>query len=299
MENQHSELREINKVTLVGIIVNFLLSGIKISAGLLGNSNALFADGLHSLSDFSTDIVAYLGARFGKKPPDDYHNYGYGKYESLATLIIALFLGFVALQIFINGFSTILSVLRGDILATPSWWAFFAALASILLNEGLFRYALAVGKKINSDSIVANAWHHRSDGWTSIGALIGVGGAILLGGRWIVLDPVAAIIVSLLVLKVAVHIFIPAIRELMDFTLHKKELKKIYSTIEEYEEILDYHKLRSRKAGGKTVLEFHIVLDGDFSLKKSHDIADALEKELKGILGNSAIITIHIEPPSR
>ncbi len=297
MGNQQSKIREINKVTLVGIFVNLFLSGIKISAGLLGNSSALFADGLHSLSDFSTDIAAYLGARFGDKPPDDYHNYGYGKYESLATLIIALFLGFVALQIFIDGFRTILSILRGDILAIPSWWAFFAALASILLNEGLFRYTLAVGKKINSDSILANAWHHRSDGWTSIGALMGVGGAILLGGQWVMLDPVAAIIVSLLVLKVAVHIFIPAIRELMDFTLHNNELEKIYSTIDRYEEILDYHKLRSRKAGGKIVLEFHIVLDGDLSLKKSHDIADALEKELRELLGKSAIITIHIEPP--
>ncbi|WP_160718208.1 cation diffusion facilitator family transporter [Isachenkonia alkalipeptolytica] len=298
MEKNDAKIQEINKVTLVGIFVNFLLSGIKIFAGLFGNSSALFADGLHSLSDFSTDIVAYLGARLGSKPPDDYHNYGYGKYETLATLFIALFLGFVALQIFIDSFQTILSLLRGDILQTPSWWAFFAALASILLNEGLFRYALAVGKRINSNSIIANAWHHRSDGWTSIAALIGVGGAIFLGGQWVILDPVAAILVSVLVLKVAIHIFLPAIRELLDFTLHPKELEQIYSIIEKYEEILDYHKLRSRKAGGRIVLEFHIVLKGELSLKKSHDIADALEKELKDFFGEQAIVTIHIEPPS-
>lgn len=296
MENQHSKNQEINKVTLVGIFINFLLSGIKISAGLFGNSSALFADGLHSLSDFSTDIIAFIGARLGGKPPDNYHNYGYGKYETLATLIIALFLGFVALQIFIDGIGTIFSVLQGAILSTPSWWAFIAALASILLNEGLYRYTLAVGKKIQSDSIIANAWHHRSDGWTSIGALVGVGGAILLGGQWTVLDPIAAIIVSLLVLKVAIHIFIPAIRELMDFTLHKNELNRIYSTIENYDEIHDFHKLRSRKVGGNIVLELHIVLDGGLSLKKSHDIADSLERELKNLLGKTTIITIHIEP---
>lgn len=296
MGKQPSKNREINKVTLLGIFVNFLLSGIKITAGIFGNSSALFADGLHSLSDFSTDIIAFIGARLGGKPPDDYHNYGYGKYETLATLIISLFLGFVALQIFIDGIRTILSVLQGDTLDTPSWWAFLAALASIFLNEGLFRYTLAVGKKIDSDSIIANAWHHRSDGWTSIGALLGVGGAILLGGQWTVLDPVAAIIVSLLVLKVAIHIFIPAIRELMDFTLHENELKKIYSTIESYDEIHDYHKLRSRKVGGNIVLEFHITLEGSLSLRKSHDIANSLENELKDLLGETAIITIHIEP---
>jgi len=296
MGKQQSKNREINKVTLLGIFVNFLLSGIKITAGIFGNSSALFADGLHSLSDFSTDIIAFIGARLGGKPPDDYHNYGYGKYETLATLIISLFLGFVALQIFIDGIRTILSVLQGDTLDTPSWWAFIAALASILLNEALFRYTLAVGKKIHSESIIANAWHHRSDGWTSIGALLGVGGAILLGGQWTVLDPVAAIIVSLLVLKVAIHIFIPAIRELMDFTLHENELHKIYSTIESHDEIHDYHKLRSRKVGGNIVLEFHIALEGSLSLKKSHDIADSLESELKDLLGETAIITIHIEP---
>ncbi len=296
MKKQNSKIYDINKVTLIGILVNLFLSGIKISAGIFGNSSALFADGLHSLSDFSTDIIAYLGARLGNRPPDDYHNYGYGKYETLATLIIAIFLGFVALQIFISAFQTILSVYRGQVLEHPSWWAFIAALTSILLNEGLFRYSLAVGKKIKSDSIIANAWHHRSDGWTSIGALIGVGGALLLGGQWVVLDPVAAMIVSILVLRVAIQIFLPAIQELLDFTLHKKELKKISSIIKKYREVHEYHKLRSRKVGGNIVLEFHIVLDGNLSLKKSHDIADALECELKDALGNSTIITIHIEP---
>ncbi len=296
MKTRSPDVKEINKVTLVAILVNLSLSGIKISAGLFGNSRALFADGLHSLSDFSTDIVAYLGARLGKKPPDDYHNYGYGKYESLSTLIISLFLGFVAVQIFIDGLESILSVIRGGTIEPPSWLAFAAALASIALNEGLFRYALSVGKKIQSDSIIANAWHHRSDGWTSVGALVGIGGAILLGGEWAVLDPVAALIVSLLVLKIAIQTFLPAIRELMDFSVDQKLLDQIYSTIEQHKEIQEYHNLRSRKVSGKIILEFHILLDGNFSLKKSHDIADTLEEELKDLLGKNAIITIHIEP---
>lgn len=296
MNTQTENKKEINKITLIGLLVNFSLAGIKISAGLLGNSNALFADGLHSLTDFSTDIIAYIGARLGTKPADSYYNFGYEKYESLATLIISLFLGFVAVHIFIDGSQMIISVFRGNPLQSPSWLAFIAALASILLNEGLFRYALSIGKKIGSDSIIANAWHHRSDGWTSIGALVGIGGAILLGGEWAVLDPVFALIVSLLVFKIAIQTFLPAILNLMDFSLDQKKLNNISSIIEEYKEIQDFHSLRSRKAGGKIILEFHILLDGNFTLKKSHDIADALEKDLKDFLGQRSIITIHIEP---
>ena len=198
MESEKSSREKgIYKVTIVGSIVNFLLLVFKFFAGIVGHSAAMLADAVHSLSDFITDIVVIVFVRIAGKPEDKGHDYGHGKYETLATAIIGLLLLCVGFGIFWNGASSIYTFLRGGQLESPGVVALVAALVSIVSKEILYQYTVIQGKKLNSQAVIANAWHHRSDALSSIGTAIGIGGAILLGDHWRVLDPVAAVGVSM------------------------------------------------------------------------------------------------------
>ena len=211
--------KDIFKVTWVGSIINLLLLAFKFVAGIVGNSAAMVADAVHSFSDFVTDIIVIVFVRISGKPQDDGHDYGHGKYETLATAIIGLILFFVGIGILYNGATSVIDTLGGKPLAKPSIWALIVAAISILSKEILYRYTIYNGKRLNSQALIANAWHHRSDALSSIGTLIGIGGAIYLGEQWRILDPIAAIVVSIFIMKVAVQLLKPCVDELLERSL--------------------------------------------------------------------------------
>jgi cation diffusion facilitator family transporter len=296
LHQDESRAIEAQKITIVGFIINGFLTAFKIWAGTVGKSGAMIADGIHSLSDFITDIIVIIGFRFTKKPEDEKHNYGHGKIETVMTIIISLFLILVGFKLFKSGAINIFLVLKGTTLPSPKIVALIAAIVSILTKEILYRYTVIVGKKINSSALIANAWHHRSDAFSSIGAAIGIGGAVLLGNKWTILDPVASVIVSIFIIKVGVEILFPAVNELLECSLSKTEIDEIKKIITSSNEIKEYHKLRSRKIGNKNAVEFHMLVDKKMNVEAAHDIANDIEYKLKELLGIGSIITIHIEP---
>lgn len=284
-------------VTAVGSAVNALLLVLKFLAGILGNSAAMIADAVHSLSDFITDIIVFVFVRISNKPEDKEHDYGHGKFETLATLLIGVILFFVGLGIFWNGASAIYGVIfRGERIESPGMVAFGAAVVSIVLKEALYRYTIAKGRKLGSQSVIANAWHHRSDAFSSIGTAVGIGGAIFLGDKWTILDPVAAVAVSFFICKVAVQLVKPCFEELLEKSLPEETERAIFQIFEDFPEVSDPHHLRTRRIGNYCAVEVHLRMEGDTPLVKAHDTATAIESRIKAQLGPSTLVSIHLEP---
>lgn len=296
MEKSLLRSHEAKKITLQGFGVNAALTFFKLIAGIYGKSNAMIADGIHSLSDFFTDLVVLLGFKFTEKPEDECHNYGHGKYETLVTIIVSIFLAAAGLGILRSSALCLISIINGNIIPPPGWIAFAAAAISILGKELLYRYTIKAGEKINSSAVIANAWHHRSDAFSSIGTFIGIGGSIILGAGWRLLDPLASVIVSIFIFKVAYDIFLPAINELLESALSKKECEHIVAIIKNCEGAKDYHNLRTRRIGPNVAIEFHILVDQHLSITAAHDTVTEIEERLKKDFGKMSIITIHIEP---
>ena len=297
MESEKSSREKgIYKVTIVGSIVNFLLLVFKFFAGIAGHSAAMLADAVHSLSDFITDIVVIVFVRIAGKPEDKGHDYGHGKYETLATAIIGLLLLCVGFGIFWNGASSIYTFLWGGQLESPGVVALVAALVSIVSKEILYQYTVIQGKKLNSQAVIANAWHHRSDAFSSIGTAAGIGGAILLGDHWRVLDPVAAVIVSFFIMKVAVQLLIPCVDELLEKSLPAEVEDEILKTILSFPGISSPHHLRTRRIGSYCAIEVHVRMDGSISLEEAHETATAVENKLKRQFGKGTLVSIHVEP---
>lgn len=284
------------KVTFNGLIVNIILTIFKFLAGILGQSAAMVADAVHSVSDTASDIVVLLGFRYVKKPIDDSHNYGHGKIETLSTSIVGAMLIVVALLIVSSGIEQLLRSLRGEIIPRPALIALFAAVLSIVVKEFLYQYTVKVGKEINSSLIIANAWHHRSDAFSSIGTMIGIGGAIFLGEKWRILDPIAAIFVSILILKVAIDILKDSISELIETSVDDELKKEIYDTVSKVEGVKDYHKLRIRRVGNYYSMSLHILVDKSMTIAEAHKISYNVEEEIRSLLGPESIVTIHLEP---
>lgn len=296
MYTDEERVRMANKITFIGSIQNLILTILKLFAGVFGKSGAMIADGIHSLSDFITDFIVIISFFFSKKPADENHNYGHGRIETLATVFISFALTYAGIMIFKSGAFKIFSIIKGAEIESPHWIAFWAAVISIIIKEILYRQTISVGKKINSQAIIANAWHHRADALSSIGAMIGIGGAIILGKKWIILDPLASVVVSIFIIKVGIEIFFTTINELLECSLDKEELEKIIKVLEEEDEIKDYHKIKTRKIGNQSAIEFHILLDKNLNLIEAHSIADRVEKKLHDIFGEKAHISIHVEP---
>ena len=297
MESEKSSReRGIYKVTIVGSIVNFLLLVFKFFAGIAGHSAAMLADAVHSLSDFITDIVVIVFVRIAGKPEDKGHDYGHGKYETLATAIIGLLLLCVGFGIFWNGASSIYTFLRGGQLESPGVVALVAALVSIVSKEILYQYTVIQGKKLNSQAVIANAWHHRSDALSSIGTAIGIGGAILLGDHWRVLDPVAAVVVSFFIMKVSVRLLIPCVDELLEKSLPEDVEKEIEQTVLSFPGVSQPHHLRTRRIGNYYAIELHVRMDGKITLEEAHSTATAIENKLKEMFGKGTHVGIHVEP---
>ncbi|MBR4771878.1 MAG: cation transporter [Bacteroidales bacterium] len=288
--------KQIYKVTLAGSAGNLALMSLKFVAGVLGRSSAMIADAVHSLSDFFTDIIVLLFVKVSAKPQDASHDYGHGKFETIATLFIGLALVAAAIGIIVSGSVKFAHWLGGETLVVPGKLALWAALVSIVVKELLYRYTVAAGKKLESQALVANAWHHRSDALSSIGAAIGIGGAILLGERWAVLDPLASIVVGAMLLKVAWDLLKGSTGELTDGSLPEETEREIEDIIRSFPEISEPHNLRTRRIGNRIAIEAHVRLDGKMSLDEAHDIVTAIEHRIKDRFGKATLVTIHMEP---
>jgi cation diffusion facilitator family transporter len=298
MTDEADRKRELGiyRVTIVGAVVNFALVAFKFVAGFAGSSSAMIADAVHSLSDFVTDIIVVVFVRISSKPKDKSHDYGHGKFETFATLIIGFVLLAVGLGIAWNGVAAIMAVAGGETLQSPGVLALVAALVSIVFKEILYRYTVIRGKCLQSDAVVANAWHHRSDAFSSIGTAAGIGGAIFLGDRWTVLDPLAALTVSVFIVIATVKLIKPCIDELLERSLPDETESEINSIVMSFDGVGDLHNLHTRKLGNGCAIEFHIRMDGQAVLAETHDRVTEIERRLKERYGHKTHVVIHVEP---
>ena len=283
-------------VTLVGSIVNIILTVFKIIAGVLGRSTAMIADGIHSLSDLLSDIVVIVFVKISAKGRDKDHDYGHGKFETFATLIISLMLIVVAANLMSGGISKIRLILSGAEVSSPGMIALWAAVASIVLKEILYHYTIIQGKALNSPMMIANAWHHRSDAFSSIGSLLGIAGAIFLGEKFVILDPITGCIISIFILVMAVKMSVPAIKELLDVSLPDEVEQEIEETAKSIHGVIDLHELKTRREGPGIIMEGHLVLNSHISLKEAHDISKDVEEALRKKFGSETQISLHLEP---
>lgn len=284
------------RVTVVGIAGNLVLVIIKFLAGILGRSSAIIADAVHSLSDFASDIIVIAGLRLARRPADDCHKYGHGKFETLSAMLLGIVLLATAGGIMWNGIVKLKAYLNGEILAKPGWIAVYAALLSIVVKEWLYRYTVKVGKRLNSQSLIANAVHHRSDALSSIAAMLGIGGAILLGESWRVLDPVAALVVSGLIVWAAVSILKDTVDELLEKSLGPDEENRILDMVTQVDGAMNPHNLKTRKIGNQVAIDIHIHVEPTLTVPEAHDISTSVEELVKRHYGRDSIVYVHIEP---
>lgn len=288
--------KEIYKVTIIGGLVNLLLLVFKFVAGFLAHSGAMIADATHSFSDFITDIVVLVFVRLGNCPKDKNHDYGHGKYETLAMTIIGVALMIVAIGIIVEGAKKIAFWAGGGTLEEPGMLAFWAAIVSILTKEAIYRYSIIKARKLHSKAVEANAWHHRSDALSSLGTAVGIGGAIFLGDRWAILDPIASVIVGGILVKVAFDILKEAVGDLMEQSLPDKIENEMLELVKGIPGVAKPHNLRTRRIGNHYAIEIHIMMDGDITLREAHDKATEVEEVLREHYGKETHVAVHVEP---
>lgn len=291
--------KEIYRVTLWGGAVNVLLLVFKFTAGIVGHSAAMVADAVHSLSDFVTDIIVLAFVHISGKPKDKSHDYGHGKYETLALTIIGLMLLAVAVEIVYGGLVKIVAWSRGNQLEAPGMLALLAALISIVLKEGVFHYTMVKSKQLESQALEANSWHHRSDALSSIGTAIGIGGAIFLGQRWAVLDPLASVIVGLFIAKVSFELLRTGFGDLMEQSLPDEVEQEILQLAASVPDVSEPHDLRTRRIGNHYAIELHILMDDNITLCEAHDKASEVEELLRKQYGEETHVVVHVEPISQ
>ena len=291
-----TRVQRITRITVFGTIINTLLLAFKFLAGILGGSAAMLADAVHSLSDFLTDIVVLVFVKISNRPADRKHSYGYGKYETLATLCIGIALLAVGIGIAVDGVEKIIQVWNGETLAQPGWIAFWAAIASIVLKELTYWLTIRVAKQVDSEALRANAWHHRSDALSSIGTGLGIGGAILLGQKWTILDPIAALIVSVFIVLTALRLTYGALGEFLEQSLPEENENEIRAIVAADKELSELHHLCTRRLGNRVAIEMHLRMPGNTPLTIAHKHASAIEQQLKQRFGDQTHINIHLEP---
>jgi len=294
--NRMTREKEIYKVTLVGSAGNVALLTFKFIAGFLGHSSAMIADAVHSLSDFVTDLVVLVFVSISAKPQDQSHDYGHGKFETIATFLIGLALVGAATGIIVSGGMKLIAWWGGNELEAPGWIALWAALLSIAVKELLYQYTARIGRQLDSQVMIANAWHHRSDSLSSIGAAIGIGGAIWLGQRWTVLDPIASIVVGLMLVGVAWELLKTSIAELTECSLPAETEQEIEQIIQSFADVQEPHNLRTRRIGNRIAIEAHVRMDGSLPLQIVHERATSIEHKLKERFGTKTHVTLHMEP---
>lgn len=283
-------------MTMVGGAVNVVLLLFKFVAGIVGHSAAMVADAVHSLSDFVTDVIVLVFVHISGKPKDKSHDYGHGKFETLAMTVIGLALLVVAVGIVYSGMTKIIDWANGTDLEAPGMLALWAALLSIVLKEGVYRYSMVKARELNSQAVEANAWHHRSDALSSLGTAIGIGGAIFLRKRWTVLDPIASVVVGMFIVKVAIDLLRRGIGDLMEQSLPDAVEEEMLQMVGAIPGVVEPHNLRTRRIGNHYAIELHIRMDGDISLRESHDKASEVEDMLRNHYGEDTHVAVHVEP---
>ncbi len=291
-ENQYNRVMSSGLgISALGAAINILLSAAKVTAGIYGNSRALVADGLHSLSDLATDAVVALGLYYGNRPYDANHPYGHQKIETLAELVTGgLLVAFAVWMVFSS-----VKALGQPSLATPSALALVISAVSIVAKEWLYRATARVGRKLQSGVLVANAWHHRSDAITSTFTLAAIAGA-RLHPSLVVLDPLASIGVSVLVGKVGVDIARAAFHGIIDTAPEPRVIESIWDVSIAQDGVLGLHKVRARYLGSQIIADLHIKVNPLISVQEGHRIASAVEEAIFKELGNVYDITVHVEP---
>ncbi len=295
-ESSGKRERAIMRITLWGAVGNCILTALKVAAGIVGNSAAMIADGVHSLSDLISDFVVIVFVHISSAERDEGHKYGHGKFETLATLAVSLILLGVGIKLMQDGISDIIRFARGEDLPSPDMIALYMALVSIAAKEVMYQLTVHVGKKVGSQVVVANAWHHRSDAISSVGSMIGIGGAILLGRQWVVLDPIASCIISLVIFFIAVKMSGTALNELLEASLSKSEEKEIVDMIQSVQGLGDVHNLKTRHNGHSVIIDVHVVVCPDITVAEAHEMTVEAEKLISDRFGQDTQIFIHIEP---
>ncbi len=288
--------KEIYKVTLVGSVVNIILLLLKFLAGILGRSSAMIADAVHSLSDFVTDIFVLVFVKISNKPKDQTHDYGHGKFETLALTLVGVALMAVAIGIVVKGALKIAAWANGEALEAPEMIAFWAAILSIVMKEAVYRYSIIKARKLNSKAVEANAWHHRSDALSSIGTAVGIGGAVFMGPRWTILDPIASVVVGAFIIKVAFDLLKNGFGDLMEQSLPDSVENEILELVANVPGVSDPHNLKTRRIGNHYAIELHIRMDGGITLNEAHDKASEVEQLLRRRYGEETHVAVHAEP---
>ena len=292
----HNREQEIRRVTVAGAIVNIILTIFKIIAGVLGRSAAMVADGIHSLSDLLSDIVVLVFTHISSKGKDKNHSFGHGKFETMATLIVSVILAAVGAKLMADGVASIIGVMNGNSIPLPGSIALWAAIGSIIIKEILYHATIRTARRTNSPVVLANAWHHRSDALSSIGALTGIAGAMILGEKWTILDPIASCCISIAIIVVAVKMSLPSLAELLETSLPEEIEKDIISISNSVQGVENIHELKTRRNGISYIIDAHIVVDPHISVTEAHNIATEVENALREKYGNETQINIHIEP---
>lgn len=283
--------------TAVGLWVNVALVIVKFIAGIVSSSGAMIADAAHSLSDTLTDIAVIVGFRFVARPPDDDHEYGHGKFETLAAAFCGVMLAAAGIGILSGSVRVIYDAVRGgDLPDTPGLSALAAAILSVVVKEALYRYTVYKGKSLSSPALVANAWHHRSDALSSVGTAIGIGGAAFLGGRFVLLDPAAAFVVGLLIMKASASLLLDSCQELVEASIGPDGERAVEEAIASCKGVEGFHAIKSRRIGCGIAVDAHVFVDPTLSVVKGHDIATGVEQAIKALFGPSTYVNIHIEP---
>jgi cation diffusion facilitator family transporter len=278
------------KVTILGLFVNSGLSAGKFIAGIAGGSAAMIADAVHSLSDIVTDLMVYISVHVAQMEADEGHPYGHGRAETIGAAALGALLVLVGVLIMID---TTCSIAEGNI-SIPTWPALLAAILSIVFKETLYQYTARIGRELDNQAIMANAWHHRTDALSSIAALLGISGAMM---GFPILDPLAAIVVALLIAEVGREICWNALKELMDTSLSPDDLKEIGIAISQTPGVLSYHELRSRKMGGDKFIDVHIEVQCNMSITEAHNVSENVRSQLKKLTGAIDVL-VHADTES-
>lgn len=283
--------QQIRHITWVGMGANVALAAGKLTAGILGASQAVIADAVHSFSDLSTDLAVILGVRYWSAPPDAEHPYGHGRIETVVTTFIGLALGIVALGIAYNALTTV----REPHLRQPGWVAALGPAASMVIKEILYRWTVRVGLRVRSSAVMANAWHHRSDGFSSLPPLVAV---IVSAWRpeWAFVDHFGAVLVSLFILKVSWDVLSPALAELVDRGATRKERARIDRLARSVPGVRDVHRIRARRIGSSFLVDLHVLVQPELTVRAGHDISEAVQRELMDRGPEIVDVVVHLEP---
>ncbi len=284
------------RTTILGGVGNLLLTIFKFVAGVLGHSGAMIADAVHSLSDLLTDIIVLVFMRLSNRPVNEHYDFGKGKFETIANTLVSVLLFCFGVGILFDGAGDIVKCIRGEALRSPGMIALIAAVVSIVCKEALYQYTVKVGKRINSPVLLANAWHHRSDALSSLVTTAGIGGAIFLGPGWQVLDPIAAVVVSIFIIRIALDIIRPSVGEIIDQALPPEVQDEIIATAKRYNDVVQPRNLRTRRVGRISVVDLDVLMPGEMPVAVSCEIVTKIEHRIHNFLGADAIINIHVEP---